>query len=145
MKRRDHLKSLFAFIPLGLGFAGMTIMGFQFITPSKRKSKLRKIFAVNLIDLPTNSSKKFKDLRGKDLLIIRTGEREVKALSTVCTHLGCKVFWQQDKNRFFCPCHDGVFDPDGKVTSGPPPRDLETYQVELDGDNVYIFTKDVQV
>ena len=42
------------------------------------------------------------------------------ALSSVCPHLGCQVFWESAKDRFFCPCHNGSFDAAGKATSGPP-------------------------
>lgn len=42
------------------------------------------------------------------------------ALSSTCPHLGCQVRWEAQKNRFFCPCHNGVFDPSGKAIAGPP-------------------------
>lgn len=141
MDRRNALKNLFAFIPLGAAFAGITAMGVRFITPIKRDLE-RRIFTVHLDELPINSTKRFQDLRGKDLVIVRTGEREVKAISTVCTHLGCTVYWQPDKSEFLCPCHQGIFDKDGNVLEGPPPRPLDTYKVELEGDNVFIYFKD---
>ena len=46
---------------------------------------------------------------------------------------------------FFCPCHDGVFDKDGKVVSGPPPRDLDVYDVALEGDNIYVYFAEKEV
>ncbi len=141
MIRRDALKSMFAFIPLGLSFAGLTGMGLRFISPIK-KENLRRVFVLHLKDIDVNETKQLKDLQGRDFILVRTGENEVIALSTSCTHLGCKVFWQKDKNRFFCPCHDGVFDPQGNVVSGPPPRPLDSYQVEITGENVFIYYKD---
>ncbi len=42
------------------------------------------------------------------------------ALSSICPHLGCRVHWEPHNKRFFCPCHNGVFDPEGKPVSGPP-------------------------
>ena len=42
------------------------------------------------------------------------------ALSSTCPHLGCRVNWEAHHNRFFCPCHNGVFDPTGNAISGPP-------------------------
>ncbi len=42
------------------------------------------------------------------------------ALSSTCPHLGCQVHWESQNNRYFCPCHNGVFDPTGKATEGPP-------------------------
>jgi len=143
MKRRELIKSLFTFIPLGAAFTGITAMGIRFITPSKNESQ-RRIFTVNLDELTVGSTRKFTDLRGKELMIVRTGEREVKAISSVCTHLGCSVYWQKDKEQFYCPCHLGYFDKDGNVISGPPPRPLDTYQVELEGRNVFIYFNEME-
>ncbi|MCA9122520.1 MAG: Rieske (2Fe-2S) protein [Planctomycetaceae bacterium] len=42
------------------------------------------------------------------------------ALSSVCPHLGCAVHWESQNDRFFCPCHNGAFDPQGNPTEGPP-------------------------
>lgn len=141
MNRRNALKSLLSFVPLGAAFAGFTAMGIRFITPIKREVE-RRIFTLHLDELPLNATRLFKDLRGKELMIVRTGEREVKAISTVCTHLGCSVYWQKDKKQFYCPCHQGIFDKDGYVLSGPPPKPLNSYKVELEGDNVFLFFKD---
>jgi len=47
------------------------------------------------------------------------------AMSNVCTHLGCRVRWVAEQNKFFCPCHNGVFDMYGNVLSGPPPCPLD--------------------
>ena len=44
------------------------------------------------------------------------------ALSSVCPHLGCAVHWEQQNSRFFCPCHNGAFDAEGKPLSGPPAK-----------------------
>ena len=41
-----------------------------------------------------------------------------------CTHLGCPVEWRPDAKIFLCPCHGGVYYPDGRVAGGPPPRPL---------------------
>lgn len=44
------------------------------------------------------------------------------ALSSVCPHLGCQVHWEQARERFFCPCHNGAFDRQGNATEGPPAK-----------------------
>ncbi len=142
MKRRKFLSSLFAFVPLTFSFLGMTAISLRFLSPSKNKRKLIKVFATYLEKLEMGKSLPFTDLKGKELMIIRTGENEVKALSTVCTHLGCKVYWQSDKNQFYCPCHAGVFSPQGEVLAGPPPKSLQTYPVEIIGENVFIYFKE---
>jgi menaquinol-cytochrome c reductase iron-sulfur subunit len=48
--------------------------------------------------------------------------------STKCTHFGCGITWQPGEKTFFCPCHNGVFNADGTVKSGPPERPLDRYE-----------------
>ena len=143
MERRKLLKSIAAFVPISAAFAGLAAIGIRFVTPIKREID-RKIFTVGLEELPMNATKRFQDLRGRDLMLVRTGEREVKAISTVCTHLGCTVFWQKDRQEFFCPCHNGRFDKNGTVLEGPPPAPLDLYPVEIEGDNVFVIFKDIK-
>jgi menaquinol-cytochrome c reductase iron-sulfur subunit len=45
-----------------------------------------------------------------------------------CTHLRCPFYWNDKERKFICPCHNGVFDIDGKVISGPPPRPLDRWE-----------------
>jgi menaquinol-cytochrome c reductase iron-sulfur subunit len=63
---------------------------------------------------------------------------KIVALSPICKHLGCTVNWNTDKahpNQFFCPCHFGRYEKNGKNIPGtPPPQPLDTYPVqEKDG------------
>ncbi len=67
------------------------------------------------------------------VFVYRKSQTEVVAFSNVCTHLGCRVNWQADKQEYICPCHDGHFSIDGKVVSGPPPRPLDTYVTKVSG------------
>ena len=59
------------------------------------------------------------------------GEKSVRALSGTCTHLGCQVGWDGATNTFRCPCHGGVYEADGRVASGPPPRPLDTLAADI--------------
>jgi len=64
------------------------------------------------------------------------------ALSSVCPHLGCRVHWEPHNDRFFCPCHNGVFDPQGTATAGPPADEnqkLPEYPLKIDGGLLYIY------
>ncbi|MEZ6049410.1 MAG: ubiquinol-cytochrome c reductase iron-sulfur subunit [Planctomycetaceae bacterium] len=66
---------------------------------------------------------------------------EFLALSSICPHLGCRVHWEGQNNRFFCPCHNGVFDPQGKPVSGPPAaagQELSQYNLQIEEGNLYI-------
>ncbi len=58
--------------------------------------------------------------------------RDYVGMSNICTHLGCRTRWVSDRRQFYCPCHAGVFDEDGNVVSGPPPRPLDRYEVKVE-------------
>jgi cytochrome b6-f complex iron-sulfur subunit len=63
------------------------------------------------------------------------------ALSSTCPHLGCQVHWEPQNNRFFCPCHNGAFDPSGTATAGPPAearQSLPHYALKIDGGLIFI-------
>ena len=66
------------------------------------------------------------------VFLVWDGDREVHALSATCTHLGCQVRWDSETSNFRCPCHGGVFDTQGNVVAGPPPRPLDRLAVRLD-------------
>jgi Rieske Fe-S protein len=61
-----------------------------------------------------------KDSTGEDAAGEDAAGEDFIALSSVCPHLGCQVHWEPLNDRFFCPCHNGAFDPQGKATAGPP-------------------------
>jgi len=65
------------------------------------------------------------------------------ALSNICTHLGCGVRWDADRNAFTCPCHSGVFDKTGNVVSGPPPRPLNRLQTKVAAGRIQILIPEV--
>ena len=48
-----------------------------------------------------------------------------QVLSAVCPHEGCEVAWEQNTNRFSCPCHQSFFAADGSRISGPATRGLD--------------------
>lgn len=62
----------------------------------------------------------------------------VQALSAICPHLGCTVPWDASRNAFVCPCHGGVFGPDGAYRSGPPRRGMDVLQTKVTDGNVMV-------
>jgi menaquinol-cytochrome c reductase iron-sulfur subunit len=70
--------------------------------------------------------------------VLTEDRREYSALSNICTHLSCRVRWVADEEKFYCPCHNGVFDKDGNVVSGPPPRPLDSYQVKEENGQLFV-------
>ncbi len=75
----------------------------------------------------------------------RVGDQEFIAFSVDCTHLGCPVRWLPDADLFMCPCHGGVYYNDGRVASGPPPRQLSRYPVRVRDDKVEILTSPLPI
>jgi Rieske Fe-S protein len=65
------------------------------------------------------------------VILIRVEEGDFRAFSATCTHLDCVVEYQRDKERIWCNCHGGVYDLTGRVVSGPPPRPLQPYKVDV--------------
>ena len=58
---------------------------------------------------------------------ISVTDEGVKAMSMVCTHLGCIV--DEAPEGFACPCHGSKFDHEGRVVAGPAPRALSWLSV----------------
>ncbi len=69
----------------------------------------------------------------KPCLLIRTRDGEVRAFNAICTHTDCTVEFLPDKGVIFCACHNGAYNLEGRNISGPPPRPLEEYKVNLRG------------
>jgi nitrite reductase/ring-hydroxylating ferredoxin subunit len=62
---------------------------------------------------------------GDQAMLLRLPGGRLVAFSQKCTHLSCAVLYQPEKKRLFCPCHEGVFNPQtGDPVAGPPKRRL---------------------
>lgn len=60
-----------------------------------------------------------------------------------CTHLGCTVPWDEDAGEFRCPCHSSVFNPRGELLSGPAPRPMDLFPIEISDGEVLVDTSQV--
>ncbi len=70
----------------------------------------------------------------------RTADRTVQALHSICPHAGCFVDYVPARRMFFCPCHESTFAEDGSMNDpkSPSPRPMDTLEVELRGDEVWL-------
>jgi cytochrome b6-f complex iron-sulfur subunit len=91
---------------------------------------------VQVGDIPVGGTKDM--LYGTDPAIVMRSEDGFQVLSLVCTHLGCIVKWQPEKQSFHCPCHSASFDKNGRVTGGPPPAPLEKLAFKQAGDKIIV-------
>lgn len=83
--------------------------------------------------LAPNSSLNFNYPTEQDsAILVRTASGEYHAYGQKCTHLACPVYYSRNDQRLECPCHEGAFDVvTGNVLYGPPPRPLDTIEIEL--------------
>ncbi|OGD14994.1 MAG: hypothetical protein A2W20_01850 [Candidatus Aminicenantes bacterium RBG_16_66_30] len=141
MKRRD-------FVDIFLGGSLLaTIAAFlypvvRYVLPSRSAGGgvQNSVIAAKAGELPPNTAKVFKFGSAPGVLV-NTAEGKLVALSGTCTHLTCTVRFDAETETLFCPCHNGRFDLGGNVLSGPPPRPLETYAVEVSGPDIIVSRK----
>ena len=135
--RRDLLKYL-----LGAGVIGFAASVFypilSYLKPPKQSEvQVTSVSAGKLSDFPKDSGKIVR-FGNKPVIVIRTANGDVKALSAVCTHLECTVQYKKDQGLIWCACHNGKYDLNGRNISGPPPRPLDPYRVTMKGDEIFI-------
>jgi Rieske Fe-S protein len=75
----------------------------------------------------------------KYTVFVRRHDTGLVCFDPACTHLGCRIKHDEKKGRYMCPCHGGVFDEEGKVVSGPPPKPLEQHPVKLEAGKVWVY------
>lgn len=99
-----------------------------------------EVVAGKVGDLKPNGSKVFR-FGSRPALLLLTAEGEYRCVSAVCTHLGCTVQYRSDLVEIWCACHNGTYGLDGRNISGPPPRPLEAFQVNVRGSEIVITRK----
>ena len=93
--------------------------------------------AAKVGELAANSAKIFR-FGNRPGILIHTPQGDLKAFSAVCTHLNCTVQYEENASVIWCACHNGKYDLSGQVISGPPPRPLDAYQVNIRGDEIVV-------
>jgi Rieske Fe-S protein len=140
MDRRSWFTGLF-----GVGFFGSVVSFLypvvRFIFPPEvADSSANEVTAGKVSDLKPNSGEIFK-FGNRPGLLVHTAEGEWKAFSAVCTHLNCTVQYRPDLQQIWCACHNGTYNLNGEVVSGPPPKGLEEYQVHVRNDELVVSRK----
>jgi Rieske Fe-S protein len=133
---------------LAAGYGTFFVMAGRYLYPSGTNRVW--LFVTDASSVAPGGSLPFESPGGVKVTIKRraavdeAGEarsEEFVALSSICPHLGCRVHWEGQNNRFFCPCHNGVFDPEGKPVSGPPAtaqQSLPQYPLQIVDGGLYI-------
>lgn len=143
----DESSTRRAFVQAGVGAFGACYAGaiaypiYRYLdTPAQRAAELAAVTEVVLEGadkLEKGVAKPFR-FGFKPAVLIHQKDGSWTAFDAVCTHLGCTVKYEADKDRIHCACHGGVYDATtGAVKSGPPPKGLTRYSVEVkDGEVV---------
>jgi Rieske Fe-S protein len=74
----------------------------------------------------------YRERARQTVFLVWDGDKNIRAMSATCTHLGCQVQWDAKGKKFRCPCHGGVYAADGRVLEGPPPRPLDVVEARID-------------
>jgi Rieske Fe-S protein len=88
-------------------------------------------------ELKPNSGKIFR-FGNRPGLLIRNADGDYRAMSATCTHLSCTVQYRDDLREVWCACHNGKYNLDGRNISGPPPRPLEAFDVQVKGEEIFV-------
>ena len=107
------------------------------IPPPQSEATQTSVVAGKVDELGSNEGKVFR-FGSRPGLLIRLPSGEYRAFSAVCAHLQCTVQYRSDLSQIWCACHNGMFNLNGEVLSGPPPAPLETYQVAVRGDEIVV-------
>ncbi len=120
-------------------FAAMLLYPvWRFIMPPPvPESKQSSVKAATVDELKPNTGKIFP-FGNKPAMLVRLPNGEYRAFSAVCTHLQCTVQYREDYKLIWCACHNGKFDLNGNVLSGPPPAPLEVYDVFISGKDITV-------
>ena len=71
-------------------------------------------------------------------IVVRLKTGELRAFAGTCTHLSCTVQFRPDLEHIWCACHNGHYDLTGRNIAGPPPRPLEVFDANVQGDEIVI-------
>lgn len=96
------------------------------------------------------------DYKVGDVKVVQEGKFYVSrvpegfvALWWKCPHLGCTVPWKpndpsedaiEPAGRFNCPCHGSIYDRYGQIISGPAPRPMDLFPLEVRDGKLFAST-----
>ncbi len=129
---------------LALAYGSLAAVLGRFLFPARRFPR-RWLFVEGIAGFAQGEAIAYELPDGQPVTIARQGQQgtaeDFLALSSTCPHLGCRVQWQGQNNRFFCPCHNGVFTPEGVAIAGPPAdagQSLPQFPLKIENNLLFI-------
>ncbi len=126
------------------GYGGFALIAGKYLYPASTGEVMWQ-FVSEVEGIQVGESIRYRGPSGETINIARMSRDgtadDFIALSSTCPHLGCQVRWEGQNNRFFCPCHNGVFDPSGQGVSGPPGdagQSLPRYELRVENGLLHI-------
>jgi cytochrome b6-f complex iron-sulfur subunit len=142
---RNVLRRRFVNLLLGTGLtasaASFLYPIFRYLVPPKLPDLgSDAVLAAKVSEMKPNTAKTFR-FGTRPGLLVETASGEYHAMSATCTHLGCTVQYRPDLRQIWCACHNGMYDLNGRNISGPPPRPLEAFEVQVRGGDIFVRRK----
>lgn len=147
LSRRRFVSSLAStamFTALAGAYGTLAAFMARFLYPARAR-RMDWMFVATLSDIAEGSSIVYRTPAGAPVNVARRSPETTAdafvAFSSTCPHLGCQVHWEAHNGRFFCPCHNGVFTPEGKAIEGPPAKDKQSlirYDLKVEGPLLYL-------
>jgi nitrite reductase/ring-hydroxylating ferredoxin subunit len=112
-------------------------------TPLIPKGEGTWVAVARVSEVPPGSIRAFDTGALQGFVINRGGN--FRAISRICTHMGCKLKFARSQQALVCPCHGAEFDMNGNNLSGPggyinPLPRLPSVDVRVNGESVEVRT-----
>ncbi|HUF08981.1 MAG TPA: Rieske (2Fe-2S) protein [Rhodothermales bacterium] len=118
---------------------------FSFLKPPEiTEAGVGSVSAGMASDIPFNSGQIVRYGRSP-VLLVRREDGAFRAFGATCTHLDCIVQYRDDLRHIWCACHNGHYDLQGRNISGPPPRPLTEFDVNVVNDEVLVSRRESSV
>ncbi len=147
--RRRFLVRTIVVIQAAIGATLGFVLGATTLSPSFSRRDAAWLRAADLDSLPENQpvpvtlrvnrQDGYSQVVDRTVVyLVRTGEQNVRAMQSTCTHLGCRTSYDRRSKRIMCPCHGGIFDAQGNVVAGPPPAPLPRLTTRVENGQVLV-------
>jgi len=137
LTRRRFFRSIIDYLPV-IAVGSLSYPFFRFILFSEGLKREKVLIPIKrLVSIVTKFSH-------PPMFIVKEKNNKLLALDSHCTHMGCIVNYDPDKNIFICPCHGSEYNIDGVNIRGPTKRPLHKEPVKIIDDKVvvdYIYYK----
>ncbi len=136
MKRRRFLKIVLAFLG-SITFLSFAYSLLKFLAAIPTRTADAKILTIRKSEVPSGEAKNII-YQNAPAVVINRPDKGLVAFLRTCTHFGCLVEFNKNRQIFLCPCHAGIYDLEGNVVSGPPPKPLTAIPLRIEGDSIIL-------